>query len=136
MKNFDFAIIDKEVSAQYNDYKGLIALDTHDGCGLFSMCKDFGIDTDKYFVYGATCYDSEPIGNNSDGLRIKFLLIEKKIYGDTYDKISKYSQTIQLTEQSISVPYNQLGKYLKRISIGVVSNISGIIKTQLPNEYK
>jgi hypothetical protein len=132
MKQFDLTGLNKAISTQYNDYKGLVAIDTHDGSGLFDLAKDFGIDTKKWFVYGASCYDSEPIGKHE--LSISMLLIDKDIYGSSFDDISKRNDTIPLVERRISVPYSDLGKYIKRVNIGVVSSLSAHITVSFPDE--
>lgn len=132
MKQFDLTGLDQAISTQYNDYKGIVAIDTHDGSGLFDLTKDFGIDTEKWFVYGASCYDSEPIGKRE--LSVSLLLIDKAIYGSSFDDISKYNDTIPLVERRISVPYSDLGKYFKRVNIGVVSSLSAHITIKMPEE--
>lgn len=133
MKQFNLTGLDQAISTQYTDYKGIAAIDTHDGSGLFDLAKDFGIDTEKWFVYGASCYDSEPIGKRE--LSIILLLIDRDTYGSSFDDISKYNGTIPLVEKRISVPYSDLGKYIKRVNIGLVSSLSAHITVKMPEEF-
>lgn len=129
---FNLEAIDKVVSTQYNDYRGFVAIDNHgDGRGLYSMCKEYGINMDQYFLYGIEFYDSEPVGA-SGCFRIKVFLIDKATYGQSFDEISQYSGEIELTTEDICVPYSKIGEYIKRISIGVVDPISKKIQVVMP----
>lgn len=49
---FNYGIIEGEVSAQYNDMKGLVALDGHGIESLYHMCRDNGISMDDYYLLG------------------------------------------------------------------------------------
>ena len=131
---FDLDLIDGVVSTQYNDYRGYIAIDDHgDGRGVVSMCKEHGVDTDRYFIYGVRFYDSEPVGKTGC-FGLKVFLIDKTIYGQSFDEISCYGERIELEIQEISVPYSKIGEYIKRINIGFVSPISKKVQVFFPNE--
>ena len=132
MKNFNLNQLERAISTQYTDFKGIAAIDTHDGSGLADLAKDYGIDTDKYFVYGASCYDLEPIGKRE--LSVTLLLIDKYTYGRSFDEISQYQGIVQIEPRRIQVPYSDLGKYIKRVNIGVVSDLSSHINAELPEE--
>ena len=111
MSSFNLNQMERAISTQYTDFKGIAAIDTHDGAGLADLAKDYGIDTDRYFVYGASCYDLEPIGKRK--LSVNLLLIDGNTYGRSY---------------------SDLGKYIKRVNIGVVSSLSAHINAELPEE--
>jgi hypothetical protein len=129
---FNLEEINRVVSTQYNDYRGFVAIDQHgDSRNLFSMCKDHGIDIDQYFLYGMEFYDSEPVGTLGC-FRIKVFLIDKAIYGQSFNEISQYAGDIELTTKDISVPYSKIGDYIKRVSIGFVDPISRNICVALP----
>ena len=133
MNEFNLKEIESAISTQYTDYKGIAAIDTHDGTNLFDLAKDYGVDTDKFFVYGASCFDSEPIGREE--LSVTLFLIDKDTYGSSIDEISKYHGTISVVTKRIRIPYSKLGKYIKHINIGVVSSLSAHITVQMPEEY-
>lgn len=132
MKSFNLNQMERAISTQYTDFKGIAAIDTHDGAGLADLAKDYGIDTDRYFVYGASCYDSEPIGKRE--LSVNLLLIDGNTYGRSFDEISRYQGTVEIETRQIQVPYSDLGKYIKRVNIGVVSSLSAHINAELSEE--
>lgn len=130
---FDLDVIDKVVSTQYNDYRGYVAIDEHgDSRGIFSMCKENGIDMEKYFLYGVSIYDSEPVGKNHD-LWVKVFLIDKDVYGHSFDEIAQHLGDVELVMKDIRIPYSKIGDYIKRISIGIVTPISNKIHVVLPD---
>ena len=132
MKSFNLNQLERVISTQYTDFKGIAAIDTHDGSGLADLAKDYGIDTDRYFVYGASCYDSEPVGRSE--MSVTLLLIDGDTYGRSFDEISQYQGTVQIESRRIQVPYSSLAKYIKRVNIGVVSRLSAYISAELPEE--
>ena len=132
MKRFDLKGLDQAINTQYTDYKGIIAMDTHDGSNLVELAKKCNINVNQYFVYGVSCYDFEPIGQRD--LSVKFLLIDKNIYGDTYDEISNFTGQIQIVHIDSTIPYSEVSKTLKRLSIGIVSDLSARINAQMPED--
>lgn len=130
-KQFNFDFLQNEVSTQYNDYKGLSAIDEHgDGRGLYQLLQENDINPKDYLIYAVTMFDFEAVGTH--GLTLKFYLIERATYGNSFDKVSEYNGTINLTEKEVSIKHADLQKYIKRISIGVVSPISSHIQVELP----
>lgn len=128
--SFNFDYLNKKISTQYNDYKGIVAIDNHgDNRNFYLLLKDNGIDETKYLIYAITMCDSEPIGNR--GLKLKFLLIERDKYGNTFDEIAKYQGKIELIEKYIQIPFSDIHKYIKRISIGMVSPISAEVNVNI-----
>lgn len=132
MKEFDLKKLEQSISTQYTDYKGIIAMDTHDGSNLIELARKCGIDAEQYFIYGISCHDFEPIGQRD--LSVKFLLIDKSIYGETYDKISNFTGQVQIAHIDSVISYSELSRYIKRLSIGVVSDLSARINAQMPDE--
>ena len=129
---FNLDAIDGVVSTQYNDFRGYVAVDEHgDGRGISSMCKEYGIDLDKYFPYGVSIYDSEPVGKNHD-LWVKVFLIDKDVYGHSFDEIAQHLGDVELVMKDIRIPYSKIGDYIKRISIGFVNPLSSKIRVVLP----
>lgn len=132
---FNLEVIDRVVSTQYNDYRGLVAVDNHgDGRGIYSMCEEHGIDLDKNILYGMEFYDSEPVGA-AGCFKIKVFLIDKATYGQSFDEVSQYAGEVKLTTQDICVPYAKIGDYIKRISIGLVDPVSRNIRVALPEGF-
>lgn len=130
-KQFNFDFLQHKVSTQYNDYKGLSAIDEHgDGRGFYQLLQENGINTDDYLIYAVTMFDFEVVGTH--GLSLKFYLIDRATYGNSFDTVSGHTGTINLIEKNISIPHADLQKYVKRISIGVVSPISANINVELP----
>lgn len=128
MKNrFNLSIIEKVVNTRYNDYRGFSAIDQHgDGRDFYLLLEKLDLDKYKYFIYGLEIYESEPVGKH-DRLLVNLYLIDMDIYGNSYEKICHYPGTIELIKKRIAIPYEELGNYIKRISIGVVSPISAEI---------
>lgn len=51
-----------EASVNYGDYKGTVAADHHDQRDLSELAAKYGIDTDKYFVFGVNVHIGETHG--------------------------------------------------------------------------
>ena len=63
MKDFNFDFLQKEVGTKYNDMVGLAALDGHlSTVELQDLCKQQGVDLDKYDLVGLEFLDGETIG--------------------------------------------------------------------------
>lgn len=146
MKNkFKTIVIEQEVCTQYEDFCGIIKLDNYgDRTGdFFTMCQNHGINTDKYFLYGITLYDGSCDGicegkyaeNKGDATAsVTVYLIDREIYGCSYDEIRKYQGQIQLKKATFKMAYSEWKKYIKRLSIGVVSPLSKEIDAIIPEK--
>ena len=111
-------LLNEIVSVQYNDTKGLINIDfqnsTHD---LTNLCIDNNINTKIYFPIGIGFI----IESYEDSyISCKILLIEKSMYGDSYDEIKLYlenhpNEIVKATAKIIRIKATDLKKYIKRI---------------------
>ena len=60
MKDFNLDFLQKEVGTKYNDMVGLAALDGHSSTvELQDLCKQQGVDLDKYDLVGLEFLDGE-----------------------------------------------------------------------------
>ena len=85
---FNLEAVKNLVSTQYGDLGGLIQVDGHDSDGITMLCKDHGLDTDKYFVIGFKLTESTTTGIGQRGSALgKGLLLSKEKYGSTFDEI-------------------------------------------------
>lgn len=128
VKNFNFRILDKEIRTQYNDMRGIAAIDGHEPQDLVRMCKDNGIDFEKYFLVGLEFYDGETIGRHP--LIVSAYLVERENGDETYDAIAKRlagMTKVAIHKKSFRMEYEELGHYIKRLSFGVLSSISEYI---------
>lgn len=127
-KRFNTSLLEGEVSTQYTDMKGLAAIDGHEMTYLYQLCRDKGINMDEWYLLGLEIYDSEPIGGHD--LTVTVMLIEKASKDESYDDLAKRIQQqpyIPVTKKSFTMPYQELGRYVKRLSIGMVSDMSQYI---------
>ncbi|KAA6343125.1 hypothetical protein EZS27_009191 [termite gut metagenome] len=127
----NLSVIEELVGTQYNDMVGLIAIDGHDPLHLFNMCRDNGIDMDKYFLLGFGLSESTIDGiGKRDSVFCHVLLIEKDKYGESVDEISakvKNLSSVDVVKKHFHIPYSSLYTYIKRFDFTVISShISGI----------
>lgn len=144
MRKFDTSAIEQHVSTQYEDLGGIIKMDGHEGVfTFFTMCQDHGIDTDKYFLYGIKMYDGGCDGicggkyaeNKGEATAsVTVYLIDRDIYGSSFDDICNYGGKIQLEKARFEMAYSEWKNYIKRLSIGVVSPLSQKIDVIMPEE--
>lgn len=121
-------ILDRHVSTRYGDYKGSIQIDFHSGTELFQLCKDNGIDTEKYFVMGFGLSESTTQGiGRSDEVGITLLLADKSQYGNSFDeiekKVSDNGGKIELIKKRVYLPYTYLGRYIKRYEFLAINHM-------------
>lgn len=141
---FNTSAIEQEVSTQYEDFGGLIKIDGYEGSiSFFNMCQDHGIDTNKYFLYGISIYDGSCDGicggkyaeNKREATAsVTVYLIDREVYGYSFDDIRDYKGKIQLEKIRFEMAYSKWKKYIKRLSIGVVSPLSKKIDVIMPEE--
>ena len=113
MKDFNFNFLEKEVGTQYNDMCGLAAIDGHDGLidNLRKLCKDKGFDLGDYNIVGVSLYDGETIGVYN--VSVTVLLTKKGEHPNSEGQQKVYKKTFHM-------PYEELGKYIKRLNVAVV----------------
>jgi len=78
MEKFNLEIIKDEVSTQYNDMRGFVAIDSYNGINeLVNLCQDQGIDMKDFLLIGFGLY----IHNFSSGCVDCYVyLVEKDKY--------------------------------------------------------
>lgn len=140
---FDTTAIEGIVSTQYEDLGGIIKIDGYEGSiDFFNMCQEHDIDMKKYFLYGVSLYDGGCDGicggrymdNKEASAKITVYLIDKQIYGSSFDEIRNYQGKIQLVKKEFEMAYSEWKNYIKRLSIGVVSPLSKEIDVIMPEE--
>ena len=138
VRSFNFDILQEEIKTQYNDMRGIAAIDGHEPTYLHQLCTDNGIDPDKYFLVGLEFYDGETIGRHP--LVVYAYLIEKEEGDDVSNRfVKRLANTPKITikKKSFSITYEDLGRYIKRLNIGVLSDLSEYIQdAEFVDEYE
>mgnify|MGYP000003164348 CR=1 FL=1 len=128
-KKFNLDFLNERISTQYTDMKGIVAIDGHNFSDLWKICTDNGVDLEKWFLVGLEFYDFEPLGKRD--LHAMAYVIKNEDLEKSHDEIANRLQNKSDTEIHIkrfTIPYNQMAKYIKRIQIGLVSELSSSIK--------
>lgn len=134
--------LDEHVGTQYEDYNGLVSIDCHGGGlgqDIFGMCRDFGIDTKLKFPIAIKFseFTTQGIGGNGT-MSITIYTVDKEEYGESFDeiqnKIRNDNGTVRVDPNDIYVPYDQLGKYIKRFDIMAVNHMRDYITSFEINE--
>nr|DAJ70804.1 MAG TPA: hypothetical protein [Caudoviricetes sp.] len=129
MKHFNYDLIKDEVSTQYTDMKGIVSIDGHLPTDLWKLCKEHGVDTNKWFVIGFEVSDNEPIGDRP--LYVSAYVVAMETDNETYDQMAqrlKGLERVEIHKKSFSISYQELGKYVKRLNFAVLSDISSNIQ--------
>lgn len=124
-KNFNLDILNNRISTQYNDMKGIVAIDGHNFSDLWKLCTDNGVDLNDWFLVGLECYDFEPLGRQD--IHAMAYVIRKEELETEHDALASRLENTNDAEIHIkrfTVPYSQLARYIKRIHIGLVSDLS------------
>jgi hypothetical protein len=125
--------LEEHVNTQYGDYRGIVSVDTHSGSELFKLCADFGIDTKKNFPVGFKI-DEETfsgIGENDEGLYVTVFTVDIELLGnhDTIEsEILKNGGRLIVRENELTIPYEYLGKYFKRLQLLVINDFKSKVK--------
>jgi len=123
--------IKKLTGVKYSDYEGYASVDTHSGTELFNLCRNKGIDMEKYFPIGFNIHDSERIGNET--IYLSVYLVDTNIAGKTYDEIEKYirnlSGNISLIKKSFQIKYSDIPSHIKRYDITIFNRLRDVIRT-------
>ena len=110
MKDFNLDFLQKEVGTKYNDMVGLAALDGHSSAvELQDLCKQQGVDLDKYDLVGLEFLDGETIGRYP--ISVIALLTKKEEELD--------AETTKIYKKRFYITYSDLGKYIKRLNFAV-----------------
>lgn len=128
-KDFNLDFLNEKIGTQYTDMKGIVAIDGHNFSDLWELCTDHGVDLENWFLVGLECYDFEPLGGQD--LYAMAYVIKKEDLEIGHDAIASRLQNTGEAEIHIkrfTVPYNQLAKYIKRLHIGLVSELSSSMR--------
>lgn len=129
MKDFNLDFLNERISTQYTDMKGIVAIDGHNFSDLWKLCADNGVDLENWFLVGLECYDFEPLGGRD--LHAMAYVIKSEDLETGHDAIASRLQDTGKAEihvKHFTVPYNQMAKYIKRLHIGLVSELSSSIR--------
>ena len=130
---YNLEILENLVSTQYGDYGGLVQVDKSDSYNFNELCRKKGVDMEKNFLIGIH-FGSSSLTNLEKGSSFHCfaLLLEKKVYGSTFDEITKYlkenKNIADIKSVNFEVTFSELAKCIKRFHIGFVSPISNHIK--------
>ena len=129
MQDFNFSLLKNEIGTQYNDMKGIAAIDGHMNDFLWRMCEDNGIDLHGWFLLGLEFSDGETIGEYP--LTVSAYLVERASDHEPYEQVAERlgnTEKVEIHKKSFDITYQDLGKYIKRLNIGVLSDISSYIQ--------
>ena len=111
MKDFNLDFLQKEVGTKYNDMVGFAALDGHlSTVELQDLCKQQGVDLDKYDLVGLEFLDGETIGRYPISV---IALLTKK------EEEELDAETTKIYKKRFYITYSDLGKYIKRLNFAV-----------------
>jgi hypothetical protein len=80
-----------EASVNYGDYKGTAAADHHDERDLSDLAKKYGVDTEKYFVFGVEFNIGETYGDELAHTFVSLLAVDmQEVKAGSVDYIQKY----------------------------------------------
>lgn len=129
MKQFNYDLIKDEIGTQYNDMKGIAAIDGHLGSHLWDLCEKNGVNLKGWFLLGLEFTDGETIGHYP--LRVSAYLIEKESENETYEQVAdrlRGMAEVEIHRKSFEISYQDLGQYIKRLNFGVLSEMSSNIQ--------
>lgn len=143
IKNFNLNAIEELVNTQYNDMKGVSAIDFQGSVtAIYDLCKDKGINIDNKFIvgFGLSDFDIEYADAPSKPLiTCKILYLDKIKYGASFDEIKAkiFKQglnNLSVDEIRLEVKYIDLIKYIKSLDILFISDILGFVTKINTNE--
>jgi len=80
-----------KASVQYGDFKGTAAADHHDRRHLSDLAEKYGVDTDRYFVFGINIYIGETRGDKLGHTLVAILAVETHVVkAASVDSIQRY----------------------------------------------
>ena len=128
-KKFNLDFLNERISTQYNDMKGIVAIDGHNFSDLWKLCTDHGVDLKKYFLVGLEFSDFEPLGKRD--LRAMAYVLKQEDLETGHDAIAsrlKNTDEAEIHIKHFTVSYSLFTKYIKRLHIGLVSELSSSIR--------
>lgn len=126
----NYKLIENVISTKYNDMRGLAAIDGHDRSYLNRLCTDHGVSLDDWLLLGLQFYDYEPVGRET--FIVYAYLVQKQEQDESYDQIKERlsrQETVDIHKKSFSITYEELGQYVKRIDLGVLTDLSEFINS-------
>lgn len=116
--------IDEHVHTSYEDYTGIMKLDARES-GLFRLCDDNGIDTERHFPIGFRFYDESILGVDTDQLHLVIYTLERPSPNTSYDELVSIIRdndgTAKVKSHSLHIAPNKLSGYIKRFDALIVS---------------
>jgi hypothetical protein len=80
-----------KASVNYGDYEGTAAADHHDRRGLHELTAKYGVDTEKYFVFGVNVHIGETRGDVLAHTFVSILAVDmQEVKAGSVDYIQKY----------------------------------------------
>ena len=115
-----------KASTTYGDYKGSISIDGHNGAILHDIYRDQELD-EQYFPIAFELNDSSlayPALDVKASAMLTIYAVDKQIAGNNFDEIKSYinnnSGQVEIEQFNIGLTYDELKKYIKRMSIFAV----------------
>lgn len=116
--------IDEHVHTSYEDYTGIMKLDARES-GLFRLCEDNKIDTDKHFPIGFRFYDESINGVDTDQIHLVIYTLERPTPNTTYDDlvatIRQNDGKAKVESHSLHISPSELSGYIKRFDMLAIS---------------
>ena len=139
MKQVNVNLLEDAVSTKYNDMQGLISIDRSDSTDLNDLIKKNGIDSERYFLLGFGVSVSSLLNlDEEDTVCCYALLLDKDVYGHTYDEIStnvKSLDSVDVEKVSFFTSANDVLKCIKRVELMLLSPLStSIAKMNITDE--
>lgn len=111
-----------QASVQYGDFDGTVAADRHDNRGLWDLAEKYGVDTNKYFVFGVDIFLGEPVGEKPAIAHVSILAIDTHVVGgDSVDDIQSFVDDNQgllpYLEFEIDASLEEVLLFFKRFNI-------------------
>jgi hypothetical protein len=80
-----------EASVKYGDYDGTVAADSHDRKHLSDLAAKYGVDTERYFVFGVNVHIGETRGERLARTFVSVLAVDmREVKAGSVDYIQKY----------------------------------------------
>ncbi|HKC65430.1 MAG TPA: hypothetical protein VKB86_17445 [Pyrinomonadaceae bacterium] len=80
-----------KASVNYGDYEGTAAADRHDRRNLSDLAEKYGVDTDRYFVFGVNVHIGETRGDKLAHTFVSILAVDmQEVKAGSVDYIQKY----------------------------------------------
>lgn len=132
MRNLN--ILRAETSTQYNDLRGAVSIDFHNGITqLHDLCKDLGVDLEKYYPVGLGFSEFTTSGVlQKEYVYGHILLLNKEKYNadnfDNYEQMLNGVDIVELEKFRFEMPIKEIGKYIKRFNISAISRLGNIMR--------